>query len=314
MRFVPLVGVVVLLIIGLFGFVESQQVITTTTTRVVTIPPTTYTTQTAIAGTTIVATITMPGYTLILEVYEPDQTCTITFTALPPPTAITIPGVTTTFPGTTISTVFTIREISTAFTSVVGGTTATRTDFRPMTLTMNGYAVPMMIYGAIRENCNIVTVTEIIRYIADSVPATIVIANPGITLSFEGTTVTGIEIPFTRLTTIFTEIRGGTTYMFSSRVSPMSYVTIQVVTPTTVMQTVIVPGGVRTETITTLITLQQTTSTTPQTPTTPITIITMPQPQTTRAPAGPPVLELLIPVAVIVVLVAVLLFSLRLRR
>ncbi|MEM4219214.1 MAG: hypothetical protein QW106_00235, partial [Candidatus Caldarchaeum sp.] len=82
MRFVPLVGVVVLLIIGLFGFVESQQVITTTTTRVVTIPPTTYTTQTVIAGTTIVATITMPGYTLILEVYEQDQTCTITFTAL----------------------------------------------------------------------------------------------------------------------------------------------------------------------------------------------------------------------------------------
>ncbi|MCX8201082.1 MAG: hypothetical protein N3H84_03145 [Candidatus Caldarchaeum sp.] len=324
MRWLFLAGTVVLLAVGLLGYVESQQVITTTTTRVVTIPPTTYTTQTVIAGTTIVATVQMPGMTIVYEVRQPDQTCTVVFTAQAPPRVVAIPGTTFVMTGTTFSTVFTQSRYTTIFTYVEGGTTLVTTGLRDFPVTTFGMVMTMPVYGAIREFCNRITITQLVEWAFASVPATYVTAEPGTTISFQGTTYTAEAVPRIDLTTSYTEVRPGTTNRETVTFPPTAYTTRQTVTPTTVRQTVVSPGTTITQTITTVITVQQQTTpttprpTTPTTPTTPAqTTPTTPRPTTpttTPTPTGFGLTELVIPVAVIVVLLAVVLIALRLRR
>lgn len=312
MRTIFLAGLIVLLGLGFISYVESQSIITTTTTRIVTIPPTTYTTTTIVQGTTVVATVQMPGYTIIMEIREPSQTCTIVFRAQQPPTVMTIPATTIAVPGTTFSTVFTIREFATTMTEVTGGTTAMRTSFEPMPVVTYGYTVTMPLYGVITESCNAVTITEIIRYILDSAPATVRYSFEGITTTIPGTTITMQGLPTVDLQTTYTTVKPGTTYGMTSRVEGIFYTTTQIATPTTITRTIVSPGTTVTETFTTVITLQLTTPTpTTQTPT---PTATPTQTQTLTTPSGFSVTELLIPVAAIVVVLAVVLMALRLRR
>ncbi|GBC68567.1 hypothetical protein HRbin01_00250 [archaeon HR01] len=251
---------------GLTAYVYGQTVITTTTTRVVTVQPTTYVTETTISGTTVVATLEIPGYTLVVELRQPDSTCTITFTAQPPPNTITIPGTTATvsYPGTTTTVVLTVETVASTVTYVVGGGTTTRTGFEVLPVEMQGFTFTAPLYGVVVERCNRVTGTNIYTYILESAPATIRIVFEGfsLTYSFTGTTISlDGGIPEIQLTTTITSIRAGETTRYTSRFEGLTTTTEEVVQPTTIRSTVTVPGTTRTETITLLVTVTSPTTT-----------------------------------------------------
>lgn len=309
-RAITAFSILVLSIVGFTGFVYSQTVITTTTTRLITIEPTTYTTETTIGATTIVATYEIPGYTLIMEIRSPDQTCTIVFRALEPPGAITIPGVTIAQPGTTISTVFNVQSLVTTVLDVEGGTTSTTTGLQFMPIVTEGLTLTMPVYGVSLQFCDRITITNIITYIVDTVPATIVIAFEGISTTFAGTTIE-MELPEIDLTTTMTRTNRGTTERITTSFPGTSYTTTQTIEPTTIRETIVREGTTRTEVVTIMLTMTQTTTPTAAT-TTPRQTIT--PPGTTQMMAGPSAgMWLGIAILVVLLVVAVSLAALVLR-
>jgi hypothetical protein len=299
------------------GYAYSQNVITTTTTRVVTVQPTTVTTEVTVSGTTGTVTLEIPGFLLIMETREPGRQCTVYFTAQQPPSVWVIPG--TTFAGTTFSTVINQQTFATTATAVEGGTTVTTTGMETVQIATQGITMP--IWGVGREFCERVTVTDIITYIVQTVPATVRVAFEGFT--FAGTTVS-LELPDLGITTTLTLTKTitGTTERFTTSFPGTSYTTVQVVQPTTYRETVTRPGTTYIETYTTVITLTETpTRTTPtatttaQTTPTQTTAVATPTPTQTAAtpPAGLP-LDLLVPAIALAVIIVVAVFALRLRR
>jgi hypothetical protein len=188
--------VLVIVLLGFSGYAYSQNVITTTTTRVVTVQPTTVTTEVTFSGTTGTVTLEIPGFLLIMETREPGRQCTVYFTAQQPPSVWVIPG--TTVAGTTFSTVINQQTFATTATAVEGGTTVTTTGMETVQIATQGITLPMPIWGVGREFCERVTVTDIITYIVQTVPATVRVAFEGFT--FAGTTVS-LELPDLGITT-----------------------------------------------------------------------------------------------------------------
>ncbi|MEM3096099.1 MAG: hypothetical protein QXV62_03775 [Nitrososphaerota archaeon] len=300
---------ILLIVLGFAGLVYSQSVITTTTTRLVTVQPTTYITETTISGTTIVATLQIPSYTLLMEVRSPDQTCTVTFTAQTPPAAITIPGTTIAVPGTTISTVFTVQSIETTMTEVEGGTTVTTTGFEMLPIVTEGLTLTMPVYGVGSEFCDQITVTNIVTYMVDSVPATIIIAFEGISTTFGGTTIS-MEFPELDLTTTMLRTNTGVTERFTTRFPGTFYTTTQTIQPTTIRETVVRSGTTSTELITIIMTLPQTITTTPTTP----GLTTTKLPTIKQTPAGQsPAMWLGITILAVLLVVAVALAAVVIR-
>jgi hypothetical protein len=261
--------------------------------------------------------ITMPMP--IWGVREPGRQCTVYFTAQQPPSVWVIPG--TTFAGTTFSTVINQQTFATTATAVEGGTTVTTTGMETVQVVTQGITMPMPIWGVGREFCERVTVTDIITYIVQTVPATVRVAFEGFT--FAGTTVS-LELPDLGITTTLTLTKTitGTTERFTTSFPGTSYTTVQVVQPTTYRETVTRPGTTYIETYTTVITLTETpTRTTPtatttaQTTPTQTTAVATPTPTQTAAtpPAGLP-LDLLVPAIALAVIIVVAVFALRLRR
>jgi hypothetical protein len=80
--------VLVIVLLGFAGYAYSQNVITTTTTRVVTVQPTTVTTEVTVSGTTGTVTLEIPGFLLIMKTREPGRQCTVYFTAQQPPSVL----------------------------------------------------------------------------------------------------------------------------------------------------------------------------------------------------------------------------------
>jgi hypothetical protein len=285
--------VLVIVLLGFAGYAYSQNVITTTTTRVVTVQPTTVTTEVTVSGTTGTVTLEIPGFLLIMETREPGRQCTVYFTAQQPPSVWVIPG--TTVAGTTFSTVINQQTFATTATAVEGGTTVTTTGMETVQIATQGITMPMPIWGVGREFCERVTVTDIITYIVQTVPATVRVAFEGFT--FAGTTVS-LELPDLGITTTLTLTKTitGTTERFTTSFPGTSYTTVQVVQPTTYRETVTRPGTTYIETYTTVITLTETPTQTAATP-----------------PAGLP-LDLLVPAIALAVIIVVAVFALRLRR
>jgi hypothetical protein len=311
--------VLVTVLLGFAGYAYSQNVITTTTTRVVTVQPTTVTTEVTVSGTTGTVTLEIPGFLLIMETREPGRQCTVYFTAQQPPSVWVIPG--TTFAGTTFSTVINQQTFATTATAVEGGTTVTTTGMETVQIATQGITMPMPIWGVGREFCERVTVTDIITYIVQTVPATVRVAFEGFT--FAGTTMS-LELPDLGITTTLTLTKTitGTTERFTTSFPGTSYTTVQVVQPTTYRETVTRPGTTYIETYTTVITLTETpTRTTPtaattaQTTPTQTTAVATPTPTQTAAtpPASLP-LDLLVPAIALAVIIVVAVFALRLRR
>jgi hypothetical protein len=311
--------VLVIVLLGFAGYAYSQNVITTTTTRVVTVQPTTLTTEVTVSGTTGTVTLEIPGFLLIMETREPGRQCTVYFTAQQPPSVWVRPG--TTVAGTTFSTVINQQTFATTATAVEGGTTVTTTGMETVQVVTQGITLPMPIWGVGREFCERVTVTDIITYIVQTVPATVRVAFEGFT--FAGTTVS-LELPDLGITTTLTLTKTitGTTERFTTSFPGTSYTTVQVVQPTTYRETVTRPGTTYIETYTTVITLTETpTRTTPtatttaQTTPTQTTAVATPTPTQTAAtpPAGLP-LDLLVPAIALAVIIVVAVFALRLRR
>jgi hypothetical protein len=272
-----------------------------------------------VSGTTGTVTLEIPGFLLIMETREPGRQCTVYFTAQKPPSVWVIPG--TTFAGTTFSTVINQQTFATTATAVEGGTTVTTTGMETVQIATQGITMPMPIWGVGREFCERVTVTDIITYIVQTVPATVRVAFEGFT--FAGTTVS-LELPDLGITTTLTLTKTitGTTERFTTSFPGTSYTTVQVVQPTTYRETVTRPGTTYIETYTTVITLTETpTRTTPtatttaQTTPTQTTAVATPTPTQTAAtpPAGLP-LDLLVPAIALAVIIVVAVFALRLRR
>ena len=307
-----------LVLLGLAGYAYSQNVITTTTTRVVTVPGTTFVTETVISGTTVLATVQIPGFLLIIEDRVPDQVCTVYFTATQPPSVIIIPGAT--IPGTTFSTVVSQKTYAVTNVYAEGGATSTRTGVENVQVVFMGFTTRLPLYGIVREFCERITVTGVYTVIVDTVPATLRFAFEG--YSFPGTTLSlTMQLPSEFLvTTMFTKTKTGTTERFTTSY-PGTYTTVrEVVSPTTIRQTVTSPGTTYVETYTTVITLAQTT-TTPTTPTTPATTTpttatptqTIATKTTTPQPAAGFPIDLLLPAVAIAVVVVVVVIALRLR-
>jgi hypothetical protein len=311
--------VLVIVLLGFSGYAYSQNVITTTTTRVVTVQPTTVTTEVTVSGTTGTVTLEIPGFLLIMETREPGRQCTVYFTAQQPPSVWVIPG--TTVAGTTFSTVINQQTFATTATAVEGGTTVTTTGMETVQIATQGITLPMPIWGVGREFCERVTVTDIITYIVQTVPATVRVAFEGFT--FAGTTVS-LELPDLGITTTLTLTKTitGTTERSTTSFPGTSYTTVQVVQPTTYRETVTRPGTTYIETYTTVITLTETPTRTPPTATataqttpTQTTAVATPTPTQTAAtpPAGLPP-DLLVPAIALAVIIVVAVFALRLRR
>jgi len=302
-----------LIILGLTGYAYSQNIITTTTTRIVTVQPTTIVTEVTVSGTTATVTLQIPGFLLIMETREPGRQCTVVFTAQQPPSILVFPG--TTITGTTFSTAITQQTFATTATMVEGGTTATTTGIETVQIVTEGITLPMPIYGVGREVCERVTVTDIITYIVQTVPATIRVAFEG--FSFPGTTVS-LELPDLGISTTLTLIKTitGVTERFTTSFPGTSYTTVQVVQPTTYRETITRAGTTYVETYTTVITVTQTPTPTPSPITTPTTTPTTPvqTPTTTAQPVGGLPLELLIPITALAVIIVVVALALRLRR
>lgn len=318
-----------MLFLGFLATGVAQQVITTTTTTVVIIPGTTY--VTTLKGGENTITMIIPRYTMVIVERYPDQACTMILRPLKPEDgAITIPGTTVTIPGTTMQTVITEPTIkhSTIYERD-GVTTTTGYTFIDFATTIDGQtiSIPLPFYAEIVRRCQTIQVVEEITIIMGSVPATLYYAYPEMTYSFEGTTLSiedMEEVPLQTLTT--TTIVPGTTYT-ETTVFPGTTIATVVTLPTTT-STVTEPGKTITSTITYVTTIPESTpktitttpTPTPTSQTTPTTIATTtpattPVKTETTKPgvevAGLPldiVVGIVSGVAIVVIVVAVLLF------
>lgn len=234
--------VVIAVVLGLLSIGIAQKVIVVTTTTVITLPETTKTTVITKPGTTGVATIVQGGYRVVHIEKRPDQECVIVIEG-EPRSVVTIPGAS--FPGTTV--VYTIPKTvyEITLTRVEGGTTLVTTGVDYVTLrttismgpVSTVMAIPVPIYGEIKEYCQRITVTIIDRFEV-SEPMTQRIAFPGLT--FKGTVVTIPTLFITKpVTATKTTTRPGTTYTTTIERAG-----------TTVVKTVEMPGTTITKTIT----------------------------------------------------------------
>ncbi|MCS7126481.1 MAG: hypothetical protein NZ929_06200 [Aigarchaeota archaeon] len=321
---------IILLSILFLGFLFvgiGQQVITTTSTTVITIPGTTYTTT--LPGGISTITIIFPQFTIVEAYKAPDQVCTIVLRPQKAEPVVEVPGTTVIVPGTTYQTVIRESMVKYSETEEIGGTETTTTAFTyyefnivttieipaGATTTYTAYTYPMMIpfYGEIVERCEKIVVVREMTLVVDNVPATIYVEYPGMSLAFEGTTFTVEELEEIVIpTTTIVETRPGETYK-----------TTYIQEATTILSTVEAPAGVTvisspgkvvTSTITYVTTLEETARTTPYTSPT-ITQTTPPtetRVQTTQTPTvfaglGPELIIIVIAVAVIAIVIAIFL-------
>jgi len=234
--------VVIAVVLGLLSIGIAQKVIVVTTTTVITLPETTKVTTITKPGTTGVTTIVQGGYRVIHIEKRPDQECVIVIEG-EPKSVVTIPGAS--FPGTTA--VYTIPKTvyEVTLTRVEGGTTLVTTgvDYVTVETTISVgpvstvMAVPVPIYGELREYCQRITVTIIDRFEVNA-PMTQTVIFPGFT--FKGTVITMPTLFITNpVTATKTTTRPGTTYTTTIERAG-----------TTVVKTVKMPGTVITKTIT----------------------------------------------------------------
>ena len=256
---------IIAIVLGFLSVGIAQQVKVVTTTTVITIPGTTEVVTVTKPGTTGAATLVHGGYKLIYIEKRPDQECVIVVEG-EPKTIMTIPGVS--FPGMT--TVFTIPKTvyETTLTWIEGGTTETRTGVEYLTLATTAamgpvttvMAIPMPVYGIIKEYCEQITVVMVNRLEA-SEPMTQTIAIPGFTQ--EGTVVTIPTMPFTMaLTATKTVTKPGTTYTTTIENPGTTIITTVSALGVTTLTTITSPPQTITKTITYTTTLSGTKSTT----------------------------------------------------
>jgi len=285
------------ILLGIASYAHSQNVVTTTTVRTVTIPATTLLTTITIGGTTQEVRIELPPITFIAERHVPNMTCIVTFTAQQPPSVIIISYPGTTIRGTTTTATFpaTLRTFTTTQFETVGWTT-TRTGIEAVPITTEVYsgfttAIPLPAYGVGIEVCGPVTITHILTYIFEAEPRAAMmtvkvddVAIPGFTQ-----TIPNMGLVTTTATFTITRTYPGTTESFSTRFSGLFHQTISYVQPTIEVRTITKPGTTYVETYTTVVTLEQTitkpATTTPHpTATTPTTtLIPTTTPTETRA-------------------------------
>lgn len=262
------------LFIGVLAVGMGQQVITTTTTTVITLPGTTYTTT--LPSGTVPVTYIIPKYTVVQVYQRPDQVCVIVLKPIQTEaTVIEIPGGTYTFPGTTYETEIAEPTVRYTTTMVEGGGTTTTTGFTFVTAEIEITAgiftttltIPAPVYGEIIESCEEITVLVEAELRVESVPATIYFAFPGMTVAYPGMTMTLTALEgFTVPTTTFTETRNGTTYTTSYIFNATTLVTTMNYTGGTTV--IIEPGQVVTSTITYTTTIEGTGTTPTATETT----------------------------------------------
>lgn len=261
----PVQLAIIAIVLGFLSVGIAQQVKVVTTTTVITIPGTTEVVTVTKPGTTGAATVVQGGYKFIYVEMRPDQECVVVVEG-EPKTVVTIPGVS--FPG--VTTVFTIPKTvyETTLTRIEGGTTETRTGVEYLTLatttTMGPVttviAIPMPVYGVIKEYCEQITVVMVNRFEA-SEPMTQMIAIPGFT--YEGTVMTIPTMPFTMaLTATKTVTKSGTTYTTTIE-NPGTTIITTISTPgATTVTTITSPARTITKTIIYTTTLSGTKSTT----------------------------------------------------
>jgi hypothetical protein len=315
-------AIIVVISLWFTKIVIGQQVITTTTTKITTIPGTTFTTIIKQPDTTILLTMIMPGYKIIIEHEEPEQVCIETIKALPGFT-ISIQGTTFTIPGTTFSTIISIPTYATTIFETIGGKVITTTDvatieFKTEIPGITTMTMPFPIYGEIIRSCNKVTVKEVMIYIADKVPATIFVAMPGGTYTVPGMTMT-MEMPI-QTTVVQTKTLEGTTYKTTESFSGTTEHISSVIKGTTLTNIIAEPGTTKTEIVIITTTLPTKTPatpsttttevTTPKTPTTTPTTIT----PTTVAPTGLDVMTLGIMAGVIVIVIILVIYLVMRKR
>jgi len=261
----PVQLVIIAIVLGFLSVGIAQQVKVVTTTTVITIPGTTEVVTVTKPGTTGAATVVQGGYKFIYVEMRPDQECVVVVEG-EPKTVVTIPGVS--FPG--VTTVFTIPKTvyETTLTRIEGGTTETRTGVEYLTLATTAtmgpvttvIAIPMPVYGVIKEYCEQITVVMVNRFEA-SEPMTQMIAIPGFT--YEGTVMTIPTMPFTMaLTATKTVTKSGTTYTTTIE-NPGTTIITTISTPgATTVTTITSPARTITKTIIYTTTLSGTKSTT----------------------------------------------------
>ena len=261
----PVQLVIIAIVLGFLSVGIAQQVKVVTTTTVITIPGTTEVVTVTKPGTTGAATVVQGGYQFIYVEMRPDQECVVVVEG-EPKTVVTIPGVS--FPG--VTTVFTIPKTvyETTLTRIEGGTTETRTGVEYLTLATTAtmgpvttvIAIPMPVYGVIKEYCEQITVVMVNRFEA-SEPMTQMIAIPGFT--YEGTVMTIPTMPFTMaLTATKTVTKSGTTYTTTIE-NPGTTIITTISTPgATTVTTITSPARTITKTIIYTTTLSGTKSTT----------------------------------------------------
>ncbi|MCD6420925.1 MAG: hypothetical protein J7L17_00755 [Thaumarchaeota archaeon] len=256
---------IIAIILGFLSVGIAQQVKVVTTTTVITIPGTTKVVTVTKPGTTGAATVVQGGYKLVYVEMRPDQECVVAVEG-EPKTVVTIPGVS--FPG--VTTVFTIPKTvyETTLTRIEGGTTETRTGVEYLTLATTAtmgpattvIAIPMPVYGIIKEHCEQITVVVVNRFEA-SEPMTQTIAIPGFTQ--EGTVITIPAMPFTMaLTATKTVTKPGTTYTTTIENPGTTVITTVSAPGTTMLTTMTYPPRTITKTLTYTTTLGETKSTT----------------------------------------------------
>lgn len=312
-----------------------QQVITTTSTTVITLPGSLYTTVIEVPGGEMTMTVQYPGYVEVMVERRPDQVCTLVITPVEAAeTTFVITGTTIKVPGTTFMTSLEMANPSTAFTTtyVTGGETVTSTGFEVYeVITSNEIpgvttyvlTLELPVYGEIVKSCEEIEVVIENTLSLETAPATVILAwsFPGATYTIPGTTFTitiptefiGEEIsPTTKLTT-----ESGTTYTTTITHEGTTYVTIVSQESTTMTTVITEPGQVITSTVTYTTTLPETAGTPTGTEATTTFIPPPPPPPPKTKTAGPVMIggvslgTIIIALAAILVLVGALLFFFR---
>ncbi len=251
-KFLPQL-IVLAVILGVLSVGLAQQVVTTTTTTVITLPPVTTTKIIKKPGTTGIATVVHGGYKVVYIEKRPNQECVMVIEG-EPRTVITVPGAS--FPGVTTAFTIPAATYETTITRVEGGTTRTTTGFDYVTVSTTMVvgpistvmALPIPIYGEIREYCQAITITVINRFEA-SEPTVIFIAFPGFT--FKGTVITMPTLFVTQPVTVTkTTTKPGTTYTTTIERAGTTAVKTISAPGTTITKTITLPAKTITKTIT----------------------------------------------------------------
>lgn len=296
-RYVRVIAVAALLL-GFLATGLAQQVITTTTTTLITLPGTSYTTTIELPGGNETITIQFPEYVYMRVEKHPDRVCTIVISPKKVLTATTVswPDTTITIPGTTVLASLELTEptYTRATTYEVGGETMSYTsvefyDYVSSTeipgITTIIITLPIPVEAEIQRYCDVIEVVVEETLILESVPATVMIGGEfgGLTYTLTGYTATITypippELTETSLNpTTKTVTEPGTTMKYTTTVEGSTYTTTIFMNATTITTVVTEPGSVITSTITYTTTVEETSKPTETTPT-----------KTTTKPPPPP--------------------------